>query len=126
MLSGWQQMLETPETRAGYEAIKTLEGALNVAMPYIEYPWGKGEKTRHHRHPAKSWHLPSVIIARLITDALIKAGHKRPARSRNSILVSIIQAALKRIGYENIGTKTAIAMHLNRWFKRAGEPDGWV
>ena len=121
MLSSWEQMLPTPETRAGYEAIRVLGKSLSSAMPYVEYPWGYYEENRGH--PPKDWHLPAVVIANTITRALVQGGHKRPARSSgNTILAQVIQTALVRMGYREIETG-AIAQHLLRWYERAGDPN---
>ena len=100
MLSSWERMLPTSETRAGYEAIRVLGELLSSAMPYVEYPWGYYEGSR--RHPPKDWHLPAVLIANTITHALVKSGHKRPAMSSgNTILAQVIQTVLERMGHKN-------------------------
>src|SRR3954449_12082236 len=40
MISHWDRLRWAPETCGGYQAIKTLEAALSLAMPYIEWPFG--------------------------------------------------------------------------------------
>ena len=40
MLTHWQGLLWAPETRGGFAAIKTLQDALIIALPYIEWPFG--------------------------------------------------------------------------------------
>jgi hypothetical protein len=40
MLSHWEGLRWAPETRGGYDAIKTLGEALSTAMPYVEWPLG--------------------------------------------------------------------------------------
>jgi hypothetical protein len=115
MLSFWDQLRWAPETRAGHEAIKALGGALSLALPYVEFPFGKYE--RQVRKRPKNWHVPAIIIASFIREALIQSGRGAPALTRNSVLVRVVRQALVRMEYPNIGTvtPTAIGAHLTRW-----------
>lgn len=83
MLSHWDGLQWAPETRGGYEAIKALDTTLSLAMPYIEFPFGKYErKTHRHRHRPKDWHMAAIVIAKFFIEAMIKSGGKAPSTSR--------------------------------------------
>jgi hypothetical protein len=64
-----------------YDAIKALDDALTAAMPCFS-PFGECEPS--HRKQPKAWHMPAILIAHWISEALIKSG--RPPRSFRQIL----------------------------------------
>ncbi len=97
MLSHWEGLRGAPQTRDGYEAIRSLEAALSIAMPYIEWPFGKYERRKGPKRP-KAWHLPAVLIAQVIINAMVKAGNNSPGISRNSVVVRVVRKALKSNG----------------------------
>ena len=121
MTAHWDCLRWAPETRAGSEVLKTLTAALSAAMPYIEWPLGYFERQTGRKKP-KAWHTPSVIIARIIINAMVEAGHEQPGISRNSVVVRIVLKALIRMRYPDLEmiTATAIGTHLERWDKRFG------
>ena len=121
MTSHWDSLRWAPETRAGSEVIKTLTDALSAAMQYIEYPFGYYERQTGRKMP-KAWHTPTLIIARIIIDAMVEAGHEQPGISRNSVVVRIVLKALIRMRYPDVEmiTATAIGTHLERWDRKFG------
>jgi hypothetical protein len=104
--------------REGYEAIDQLRIALEAALPYIEFPFGKYERRDHRKGKhSKPWHAHAVAIAPWIAAALRQAGREVYGTSRNTALVRIVREALLRIGYGKRDiTVTAVAAHLTRWY----------
>jgi hypothetical protein len=117
MLRHWDRLRWAPETRDGFEKIKALGDALSLALPYIEFPLGKYERATHHtRSRPKPWHIPALVIANIVVEALIKSGAHSPRTTRNSTVVRIVRAAFVRMDYQNIGmiTTDAIGAYLTR------------
>jgi hypothetical protein len=119
MLRHWNGLLWAPETRGGHPAIKALQDTLTVALPYIEWPFGKYERQTGRKQP-KAWHLPAVMVARVVVKAMIEAGHDEPGITRNSVVVRIVRKALIRMGVLNEITTSAVGAHLTRWDKKYG------
>jgi hypothetical protein len=121
MLTHWEGLLWAPETRDGYPAIKSLRNALDTALPFIEWPFGRYERRTGRKH-RKVWHLPSVMIAQVIVKEMIAAGHRKPGITRNSVTVRVVQKALIRIRYPNVRmiTASAIGAYLARWDRNFG------
>jgi hypothetical protein len=131
MLSHWQEPKWSPEHQAAYKAIRALNGALIAAMPYIEQPLGPRKGSTGRKAP-KDWHMPSILIAKLVIWALMEAGEDAPGVTHNSLVVRIIQKALVRMQFPQSGTLTrdAIGAHLKRRSKKYGtltqsEPVPW-
>jgi hypothetical protein len=121
MLRHWDRLRWAPETRTGYEAIKTLQDALELALPYIEWPFGKYERQNpQKRLRPKDWHVRAHFIAHIIGNALIQSGHRAPGLAGNSIVVMIVREALIRIRCPDIDRGT-IAQYLTRWAKKHGK-----
>jgi hypothetical protein len=120
MILHWQNSPEwSPETQPAHEAIKALDKALSVAMPYIEWPLGRYERQTGQKNP-KEWHLYSILIANFVLQALIDAGEANPGITHNSLVVKIIKNALVRMDFP--GSKTlSIGAHLKRWKERYGD-----
>jgi hypothetical protein len=128
-LRHWEGLQRAPETRDGYKAIKAFGDALSSAMPYIEWPFGKYERQDYRKRPRrKNWHLPAVLIAKLIERALIDSGRRKTSTTSGSTVVKVVREALIRMGYKigsgqpgKIGTsasereKGTIAAHLTSW-----------
>jgi hypothetical protein len=123
MLAHLDQQRRFPETLKRYAAIKALEEAITAALPEIENPFGPYTPRAGRKQP-KDWHMPAILIARMLIEIVIKAEKAKPATSRNSVLVKVVARALIRMGYR--AEISAIAMHLTRWEKhriRAKETD---
>jgi hypothetical protein len=128
MLWFWHRMQDTPaetmpgqlpkQLHEGYEAIDRLRVALEAALPYIEFPFGKYERRDHRKEKRpKPWHAYAVAITPIIAAALRQAGHEISGTSHNTALVRIVREALLRIGYgERAITVNAVAAHLTRWY----------
>jgi hypothetical protein len=114
MLAFQKTLQWAPETRDGYNAIDALKKALVAASPYIEHPFGG--KGAGGRKRAKQWHIYAFLIAQLIIDEMIKAGHPKPGITRNSVVVRVVQKALKRMGVDKSGilSTSTIGMYLTR------------
>ena len=119
MLRHWTGLLWAPETRGGYAAIKALEGALVVARPYIDWPFGRYERQSGRKQP-KKWHLPAILIAKAIVQTMIEAGQHEPSIVGNSIVARVTSEALMRMKFINAVTPHAVAAHLTRWDKKYG------
>lgn len=121
ILSHWAGLLWAPETHGGYPAIKALQDALVIALPYIEWPFGQYERQTGHKTP-KNWHLPAVMIAKVLIKEMIAAGHHDPGITRNSVVVRVVNEALIRMGYPHVEmiTASAIGAHLSRWDGKYG------
>jgi hypothetical protein len=112
MLWHWERAAHpwSPETRDGYAAIKALRDALVHALPYVEWPFGKYERQTYRNRPWPSkWHIPAIVVAGIIGDALMKAGRPSKSTARDSVLVKIVRRALIRMGYPDIDTGTIAA-----------------
>ena len=121
MLRHWNGLLWAPETRGAHPAIKALQDALTVALPYIEWPFGVYERQTGRKKP-KIWHLPAVMVANIVIKAMIEAGHDDPGITRNSIIVRVVCKALIRMRYPHVHmiTASAVGAHLTRWDKKYG------
>lgn len=120
----WKSLERGPETQGGDSVILDLGQALEKALPYIEWPFGKYKRTTGRKIP-KDWHLPAVLIAKVIVRALVESGHTSPAISKNSVVARIVRRALIRMRYLNEIDTSAIAAHLTRWNKTYGlTPNG--
>ena len=121
MLRHWDGLRWAPETRGGYRAIKTLKSALRIALPNIEWPFGKYERQTGRKRP-KVWHLSAVMIANVIVKVMIEAGHDDPGITRKSIVVRVVRKALIRMQYPHVQmiTASAVGAHLTRWDKKYG------
>jgi len=121
MLSHWDGQRWAPETRGGYDAIKSLGNALSTAMPYIEWPFGYYKRQTRPKRP-KAWHTMALVVAWLVIRVMVQAGHDNPGITRNSVVVRVVRNALIRMNFSNSGiiTLTAIGAHLTRWDKRFG------
>ncbi|HEY4981610.1 MAG TPA: hypothetical protein VII24_06650 [Pseudolabrys sp.] len=125
MLWHWHWMQWTPaETRpgqkpmrlrGGYEAIEQFRIALNAALPYIEWPFGKYERQDHRKKSRPSnWHMYAVVIAGIISRALVQSGRRRaPSFARDSAAARAVYEALSRMGHPYVDANT-IATHLIR------------
>jgi len=119
MLRHWDGLLWAPETAGGHPAIKELQDALTVALPYIQWPFGKYERQTGRKKP-KDWHLPAVMVANVVIKAMIEAGYNDPGITRNSIVVRVVRNALIRMRVLNEITIGAVGAHLTRWDKKYG------
>ncbi len=121
MLSHWDGQRWAPDTRAGYDAIKSLGDALSTAMPHIEWPFGHYERQIRPKG-SKAWHTVALLVARLVIWVMVEAGHADPGITRNSVVVRVVRKALIRMNFPNFQmiTLTAIGAHLTRWDKRFG------
>lgn len=119
MLTHWNGLLWAPETRGGYAAIKTLQDALVIALPYIEWPFGYYKRQTGRKKP-KPWHIPAVLIAKTVVKAMIEAGHGEPGITRNSVVARVVRQALIRKRFLHEITPSAIGAHLTRWDKKYG------
>ncbi len=121
MLSHWEGQRWAPQTRNGFEVIKALGDALFSAIPYIEWPFGYYERQGRSKRP-KPWHIMALVIAKLVINVMIEAGHNDPGITRNSIVVRIVYNALIRMGFSNVSmiTPAAIGIHLTRWNEKFG------
>jgi hypothetical protein len=121
MLSFWRGPQWCPEHQAAYKAICRLHEALSAAMPYIEQPLGPYKASTGRKAP-KAWHMPSVLIAKLLVGALMEAGEDAPGITHNSVVVRIIKKALVRMQFPQSRTlsRDAIGAHLKRWDKKYG------
>jgi hypothetical protein len=110
-----------PETRDGHPAIEALRAALDGALPYIEWPFGKYEPAIGYKYP-KKWHTYATLVARLLVTEMIAAGNSKPGISRNSVVVRVVQRALQRMEIPQSKTLTpsAIGQHLTRWDTKYG------
>jgi hypothetical protein len=98
MLRHWDGLRWAPETAAGHSAVKALGDALEVALPYIEFPFGPGEPQSPQQRPRpKKWHTPAIVIANIFVAALQGSGHQSPALSHNSTVVGAVSKVLVRI-----------------------------
>jgi hypothetical protein len=94
MLSYWDRVRrKRPEIGDRYDRIKALDVALTAAMSDFN-PFGESKKS--HRQQPKDWHIPAVLIAHYIGEALTASGHKP---SLDGALVEAAKKALHRIGY---------------------------
>jgi hypothetical protein len=119
MISHWEGLRPTLETRTAHEAMKTLQSALDVAMPYIKWPFGRPER-HYRRQRLKAWHLPAVQIAFFIIEVMVRAGHNSPGITRNSVVARVVRQALIRMGYLKEVGLGAIGAHLTRWDQQFG------
>jgi hypothetical protein len=121
MLLHWKDPEWSAHNRAAYAAIKSLEEALSTAMPYIEWPLGQYSGQTGKKRP-KDWHMHSVLIAKLVMQALVDAGEHKPGHTHNSLVVRIVHKALVRMGFPHSETLSldAIGMHLARWDRKYG------
>jgi len=107
--------------REGYAAIKRLGDALEAALPYVEFPFGKYRRQDHREGMRlKPWHVHAVAITPMIVETLRRSGHPIPAHLRkithNTAAVRIVREALVRMGYDkNIIKPPAIAQFLTLW-----------
>lgn len=106
MLRHWNGLKWAPETRGGHPAIKALQDTLTVALPYIEWPFGKYER-QTGRKKSKIWHLPAVMVANVVIKAMIEAGHDEPGITRNSVVVRVVRQSLIRMRYPHVQMITA-------------------
>jgi hypothetical protein len=106
--------------RGGYNAIKRLRGALDAAVPYIEFPLGQYERRDHRTLKRPSlWHAHAVAITPIIADALRQSG-RRVSTTHNSAMVRIVREALVRIGHDDNITPDRVAAHLTDWYAKFG------
>jgi hypothetical protein len=121
MLSFWRKPQWSPEHQAAYKAIYKLQDALSAAMQYIEYPLGPYKPSTGRKAP-KDWHMPSVLIAKLVIGALMEAGEDSPGITHNSLVVRIVQKAIVRMDFPYAKTlsRNAIGAHLKRWDRKYG------
>jgi hypothetical protein len=110
-----------PETRDGHGAIKRLQEALLVALPYIEWPFGYYKRATGYK-PQKLWHMYAFLVAQLIIHEMVVAGHAQPGITRNSVVVRVVHKALIRmsIPYARMVSNTAIGAYLTRWKAKYG------
>ena len=100
--------------REGYEAIDQLRVALDDALPYIEFPFGKYERQDHRKRKRPSpWHAHAVAITPIIAEALRQSTrHAVRGTTHNSAVVRLVREALVRIGHDKKITREAIAAKL--------------
>jgi hypothetical protein len=115
MLQHWEGLKWAPKTREGHAAIKALGEALELALPWVEWPFGKYERKSPLKRPRpKDWHTPALMIAHIIAEALITTGRRKPGLlAANSTTVCAVRKALMRMGYPDIDQRT-IAAHFAR------------
>jgi hypothetical protein len=118
MLAFWRRPRPVPIISEGYEATKALRRALLVAKPFIEWPLGKPERRTGRKRP-KNWHVPAVLVASYVIEAIVDAGSESPGITRNSVVVRVVRRALRRMGYPQI-EHGALGAHLARWDKKYG------
>jgi hypothetical protein len=121
MLAFQEGLQWAPETRDGLGAIKQLQASLVVAIPYIEWPFGYYKRATGYK-PPKAWHTYASLVARLVIQEMVVAGHAEPGITRNSIVVRVVRKALIRmtIPYAKTVSNTAIGAYLTRWDKKYG------
>jgi hypothetical protein len=121
MLSHWHEPKRSPEHQVAHKAVSALNEALNTAMPFIEWPLGPYKASLGRKKP-KNWHVPSIVIARLVIDALVAAGEVAPGITHNSVTVRVVQKALIRMEFPYCKTlaREAIGAHLKRWSQKYG------
>jgi hypothetical protein len=118
MKQHWRGLTWAPETRDGYPATVMLEQALQTALPFIEWPFGRYQRAAGRKR-RKDWHVPSVLVAKILIDAMA-ASRGTPSLARNAVLVRVTHAALRRMGYRlNVGI-SGISAHLTRWDQQYG------
>jgi hypothetical protein len=118
MKTHWRALTWAPQTREGYPATVALERALQTALPFIEWPFGRYQRATG-RKQRKEWQVPSVLVAKILIDATV-AAHRNPSLARSAVLVRVTHAALKRMGYRlNVGI-SGVSAHLTRWDKQYG------
>ena len=116
MLSPFAVPAIRPGDHVGRAALVELQAALERAVPYLESPY---RRTDNNRHRLKSWHVPAALLKFPIFGALVRAGHRRPGITRNSIVVGVLRLALERMGHGTI-EPGAIGQHLTRWLTASG------
>jgi hypothetical protein len=121
MLEFQKTLLWAPETQNGYAAIKALETALTSALPYIEWPFGESKKATGQKR-AKEWHTYAHLLARDMIGEMIAAGYPQPGITRNSVVVRVVQKALRRmkIPHSQSLSLTTIGAYLTRQHKKFG------
>jgi hypothetical protein len=114
----WSKMLPTPGTLEGVEALRGLGSALERAIDYVEFPFGKYKKNQA-KNP-KAWHVPSVLIAKKVIAGLKEAGRIEPGTAKGSIVAGVTFEALKHLKYPDASmiTESAVAKHITGWFSR--------
>jgi hypothetical protein len=90
MLAFQEGLQWAPETRDGLGAIKRLQEALIVALPYIEWPFGYHKGAKGYK-PPKQWHIYAHSVAQLIIHEMVVAGHAKPGITRNSVVVRVVR-----------------------------------
>jgi hypothetical protein len=122
MRAHWDGLQWDPTTKQGYDAICALEEALCEAMEFVEFPFGQYKRRKGGRKTPKEWHLPSVLMANLVIETLMAAGHPVGGTTRNSVIVRVVHKALLRMGFPDSAMRTpsAIGAHLTRWHQKCG------
>jgi hypothetical protein len=115
MLWHWERR---SETRDGYAAIEALRDELVRALPYIEWPFGKYERRPYRSRPRLSvWHMPALVIANIVSEALVQSGARSPKFSRDSAATWVVRKALVRMGYGKIEPGTITKHFVDRTAK---------
>jgi hypothetical protein len=121
MLRHWDEQRLTP--RASSEAIKALDDALERALPFIESPFGQGERQDHReRMRLKDWQMPALAIKNIMSQVLSKCG-RQSAFSRAAAATRVVKRALVRMGYKiphrkgEYSETNTLAAFFRRWEK---------
>lgn len=115
----WISRAGEVERQVGYDTLRRLEDAAREASPLVERLYKINRRPAGWKRP-KLWHIYSVAFAQVVIRTLVDAGHKRPAISRNSVVVRVVHHVLVRMGFPDIKmtSQNAIAAHLNRCNQR--------
>jgi hypothetical protein len=121
----WSKMLPTTGKLEGVEALRGLGSALERAIDYVEFPFGKYKKNQ--AKDPKEWHIPSVLIAKKVIIGLKEAGRTEPGTAKGSIVADVTHKALGHLGYTL--DPSAVAKHITDWFSKrnhsAGDADSY-
>jgi hypothetical protein len=104
-------------------ALEALRSLWPVAFSVIRYPLGKPDKRSTRNKRPQDWHVPLLVVALEVCDA-IKASGGQPPSPRSEALGRIASELLATKGYD-VDPGTA-RQFLRRWVERYGwgyEPD---
>jgi hypothetical protein len=116
----WESVHKWPETAHGLEVMTRLSNALDEALPYIEWPFGRYEGKRQPRRRIVAWHVAAVLVAGSILRATGQSGAGAKL-DRTSILPKVVVAALAKLEYGGVEAG-AVSMCLKRWRRDFGLP----
>jgi hypothetical protein len=118
-----KQIVPGQRLREGYDVIDRLRVALEAALPYIQFPFGRGEPQNYReRKTPKPWHASAVAISRVIIPELRRLGHQvHKVVTHNTAVARIVRLALERMGYSDIKQAT-VAARLTAWYADPDQP----